>query len=109
MTTFTDDLLALMPHMIGFAPQASLNVSGEPTAGATVEYPGLVEQRVRMVRDVQGREVASTVSIYLVTTADIKVTDTVFLPAGFTPASPPIINRARFSDEDGASHVEVYC
>ncbi len=108
MTAFTDDLIDLMPHRPLIAARTGQSVEGAPVFGADVEYVGLIEQKAKMVRDTQGREVVSTTQVYLATTDAIKPDARMTLP-GFTPAQPPIINVARFSDEDGPSHVEVYC
>ena len=108
MSAFIDDFRDVMPHKPKFAARAGRTVEGSPTYGADVEYAGMIEQRARLVRDTQGREVVSTTQVYVATTDEIKPDARVTL-TGFSPPQPPIINVARFSDEAGASHVEVYC
>lgn len=102
-------LLDLMPHTVQLAAESGKNAAAEPTYGADADYQALVQQQARMVRDTQGRMVVSNTQVYLATTDAITPRYRITLPAGFTPQRPPIINVARFSDEDGLHHVEVYC
>ena len=103
--TFSDNFLDLMPHTVKVAPaDAALTVEGQKTWGADVSYTGLVEQKARMVRDSQGRQVVSSSSAYLATADDIKTDARVTLPSGFTPQQPKIVVVERPSDEAGDIH-----
>ena len=74
------------------------------TYGTDVEYAAQIEQKARMVRDDQGRQVVSSTTVYLATTTEIKPDARVTLPSGFTPRSPKIVTVERPSDEAGVSH-----
>lgn len=72
-----------------------------------------IEQVRRIVRDANGKEVVSNTMIFVKPTftdgsaVNIGISDRVTLPAGYTPAQPPIINVERHNDQDGLHHFEV--
>lgn len=103
--SFVDEFTGMMPHTVSVAPASAVNVAGEKSWGADVDYTAMVEQKSRMVRDATGREVMSSASVYLATQADVKADARVTLPTGFTPRQPKIIAVDRPSDEDGVTHV----
>lgn len=106
--TFGDEFLDLMPHHVLVEPWASQDGYGAPTFGAAVEYQCLVQQGVKMIRDISGQERVSMTQIYLATTDAIDPRSRLTLPAGYVPLKPPILAITRFSDETGVCATVVY-
>lgn len=101
-------LLDLLPDTVNIAPYSSIDQHGTVTYGANVEYQARVEGRVRMVRDPEGNERVSTVTVYLASSPGISPKDRLTLPAGYTPSQPRIIAVERMPDENGAYYEAVY-
>lgn len=78
--------------------------------GTAFTVMGRVEQDIKLVRDENGREVASRVALYLKpykTTGEGYVLakgDKITLPAGFLPQEPPIISVQPHYDETATLH-----
>lgn len=103
---FVDEFADMMPHTVLVASaSATMTVEGQKSWGSDVEYAGFVEQKARVVRDSTGRQVMSSTTVYLATSADVKTDARVTLPSGFTPQQPKIIAVDRPSDEGGDIHV----
>lgn len=106
---------ALLIHTITLEKLVSATVAGDKSfdeAGA-ISVKARVEHQVRLVRDASGREVASQTFI-IADCVDVdgnQVTfgpsDRITLPAGFSPAQPPIISVARVDDAVGIDHWEI--
>lgn len=106
---------ALLIHTITLEKLTTSALSGDKSfdeAGA-VGVKGRVEHQVRLVRDPSGREVASQTFI-IADCVDVDgnlvtfgPSDRITLPAGFSPAQPPIISVARIDDATGIDHWEI--
>jgi len=84
------------------------------TYAASKTWLGRVESYGKLVRDNQGREVASNTRFLGRPAASDgsaitpKVGDRITLPAGYDPQQPPIISVRRENDQHGLHHWEVY-
>lgn len=106
--TMMDELADLMPHTIAIKPFSSDDKYGDPAFGASVNYTGQIEQKSKLVRDLNGKEVVSQTRVYLNTTTVIGKKDEVTLPSGYDPQTPPIINVEISSDENGIQHAVIF-
>ena len=72
-----------------------------------------IEQRSKLTRDAQGKEVVSNTTLLLKpvaedgTTIVVGPSDRFTLPAGYTPQQPPIISVERHNDEGSLHHWAV--
>jgi len=103
----------LLIHTITVEPPSTTAASGDKTFGASVAVKARVQHDVRNVRDSAGREVVSQTFI-IASPTDVDgnavafgPSDRITLPAGFTPARPPILSIARLDDHAGLHHWEI--
>lgn len=103
-------LLALMIQTVGLAAQSGTTGAGYavPTYGSVTTYAARLEFKDEWVRAHDGREIAARGRAY-VNIGSIgaipDVTAQVTLPAGYTPAHPPILDVQPIFDEQGLNHV----
>lgn len=106
--TFANKFLDWCPFMITVEPFTGVDAYGQSTYGAGTTYQCQIEDRVRMVRDVQGQERASTSKVYVIG-GPIDPRDRITMPNTFKgPTQPPILAVSNLNDKDGFSHSEVY-
>lgn len=106
------ELLDLMTETVLVEPLASLNGSGagQYTPGSGRNWKARIEQRNRLTRDRDGREVVSQTQLTMAPTSvdgsltSIAVGDRITLAAGYSPQQPPIIAVSRLADVDGSVH-----
>lgn len=103
-----DDVEDLFVHTVTIAPYSSVNSYGEASYGTAVSYTAYVEGKQRMIRDSQGQERVSSVTVYLATTAALSPKDKLTLPSGWTPQTPAILAVQRVADDRGDHHVVLY-
>jgi hypothetical protein len=82
---------------------------GRPQYGPGVIYQCCKEDRVHMVRDIQGVERVSSTTLYLAG-GPFDPHDRVTLPSSFKgPSSPPVINVLNIDDRGGVfDHSEIH-
>lgn len=108
--TLSGALASLMKDSIGWEARTGMSASQAPTYAASKTALGRIEQHTRLVRDAQGREVASNTRLFLRprlsdgTAFTPKVGDRFTLPAGYDPQQPPVISVQRENDEVGLHH-----
>jgi hypothetical protein len=105
-------LAALMRDSVTVEAYAGTrNGAGEKNYGAGTVYTCRVSGRNVMVRDKQGNERVSTVTVVLDRAVDaMGPEDRITLPARFVPRQPPIIAIKRvIDDDDSLTHTTVYC
>lgn len=104
------DWFDLMADTVSVAPWTGADAFGAPTYGSPVTYPAHIAGKIAMVRNLQGEEQVSTVTVYLGSaTAGVKAEDLLVLPTRFQPQSPAIVSVAKVSDENGPHHEVLYC
>lgn len=104
---FETEFLTLMPSTITVKAYTSFNQYGEPsysTSGTT--YRALIQEQPTEITDAFGREVISSHTIYVASTARIPLTSKLELPDGTDPA---IIRSDVMYDQDGIHHVVLFC
>lgn len=96
---------------VTLTPQSSRDGWGKAGgAGTAKTVAARIEQDMKLVRDENGREVASRVAIYLKPTDStgaaytIAKGDKITLPSGFVPQEPPIISVQPHYDESAVIH-----
>ena len=108
------------PTTVVYSTQASMSLSGAQTfSTSTYTITARIEHETKLVRDSYGREVVSVCQVYLKpfsttgATYVPTITGQITLPAGNTPATPPIINVLRIDDAvsegGGVHHFEIQC
>jgi hypothetical protein len=81
---------------------------GRPQYGPAVQMACYVDEKVRMVRDFQGNERASTTTLYILG-GPLDPHDRITMPGSFKgPSQPPVIWVANVNDRNEFSHSEVY-
>lgn len=91
-------LKRMLVHQVLVAPHVSTGGGGARTYGPDRIVRARVEPEQRLVRDRNGREVASSTVVFLEpvdltgATLTLGLDDRVTLPAGFAPQAPPIIS-----------------
>ena len=99
-----------MPHRIVIEPVDGRDAYGQLTYGAAQTYQARIVGKARLVRDFAGKEVASTITIYVAGAPDVRPEDRLTLPAGdFAVEQPPILSAGRHWDETGLHHAVLYC
>lgn len=97
-------LLTLLNQTITLAPATGLDGYGKATYGTAVSVPALVEQRLKMIRDAQGREVVSSTQAFVDGTTVVTTESKITLPDGSTPV---ILAVASMPDVDGTIYSKV--
>jgi len=123
--SFERDFFEMMPETVSYRAYSSLSTDGyaskvySPAATDTAKsVRARVEPHKTIVKDVNGREVVSSIRVFLApwstagTSDSINVgpSDLITLPSGFLLAgssAPPIIAAYRTQDEGGMHHNEV--
>lgn len=100
-----DDLLTTSVDVEVWASQDEYGVV---TYADAVSVQARVSGRLRVVTTPTGEERVSTVSVYLKDPIGVTVRDRVTLPAGWTPAQPPILAVGRCPDETGVIYETIY-
>ena len=85
----------------------------KPAYGADVPYACRISLKDELVRSRDGREIAARGKVYLrpatgllfAASAVPSTKDRITLPAGYVPASPPILDVQPEQDEQGVHHV----
>lgn len=99
------EYLGMMPNIVKLEPFSSLDAFGEPSFGAAQSFRARIELKGRLIRDNQGREVASRGRVFLATTAPPSTKDRLTLPAPYEPTNPLILDVRPVEDESGIHHV----
>jgi len=94
---------------ITLEPIDSSDAYGQSTYGSPIaDIPCHIEEKVRMIRDAQGQERASTTTLYVIG-GPIDPRDRITMPGSFKgPSQPPILSVSNVNDKAGFSHSEVY-
>jgi hypothetical protein len=86
----------------------SFDEYGNPIRGLATPMTCYIDERVRMIRDFQGNERASTTTVYLLG-GPVDAHDRITMPGSFKGHSqPPIIWVRNVNDRNEFSHSEVY-
>jgi|SRR5215467_1358151 len=106
---FAQHFLDWATQNVTIEPYSSSDPYGANLYGAPVSIPCVIEEKIRMIRDVNGQERMSTTTLYLISDAPIDPRSRVTLPVMFQGAPKlPIGNVSNYSDQHGYSHTEVY-
>jgi len=103
-----DEFLNLTVTVTPYGSRDGWGAAGGASSAFTVM--ARVEQDIRLVRDQNGREVASNVAVFMKpykTTGEgyvLAKLDKITLPTGFLPQEPPIISVQPHFDESAALH-----
>jgi hypothetical protein len=122
MSDFVVDFLDMMPDRVRVVPVALDEYGDYVASGSDFYVQCRIEGRNRMVRDLSGREIISTVQLYVGGTVDINTgeVDTTpallttdahryVLPARFIPSGElTAVNVERCADESGPSFEVVF-
>lgn len=106
---FIGDLEDFFDKTVTIEPFVSRDQYGKPNSGTSgygppVQYPANIPVALRQmaVRTKDGTSVFGRGPIYLpVAPMTITVNDRITLPAGYSPAQPPILQVSPFGDEEG--------
>jgi hypothetical protein len=104
--TFLGDIEDLLPDTITVQSVTGRDVHNQLTFGTARTVACLVEGKTQIVRDVNGDDVTSAVTIY--GTSGLSVYDKITLPSRFDPRSPRILTIERNVDELGNGFDVVY-
>jgi hypothetical protein len=99
---------ALCTETVTIEPYAGQDAYTKPTFGEAVTVRCRVSGRARLVVTANGEERTSNVQVYLVSSPGVSNKDRITLPAGWTPAQPPILAIGRSPDETGAIYETIY-
>lgn len=103
-----DEWLDFMPETLRTRAFVSRSVSGKPSYSPAVNsYPCRVEMRNHKIVNRSGQEVLAKGKIFVGTTDSIGIDDLIILPAGYVPASPPLLDVNIQADESGTHHVTL--
>jgi hypothetical protein len=81
---------------------------GRPLYGPAAQFDSYIEEKVRMVRDLQGDERPSNTKLYIAG-GPFDPHDRITMPASFKgPSQPPVISVSNVNDRAEFSHSEVY-
>lgn len=103
------ELLELYVDSITIEPSPTISKSAQNAYGAAVTHAAKIEGKRRLVKDANGRERLSTVTVYLTDVVTVDVNDRITLPAVWVPRSPQIMAIERLGDETGGHHSVIYC
>lgn len=98
----------LLHQTITLEPWAGRDGYGAPSYGAAVSYSARVVGKQMLVRDMQGQEVTSQFTIYLLSNVAVDGRSRITLPAGYSPTNPPILSVGTYPDEDGIHHTTIF-
>lgn len=105
--SFEADFLDFMNSTISVKAYTSFNQYGEPAFSTTATtYRAYIQEKPTEITDAFGREVISSHTIYVASTARIDITSHLDLPDG---TDPNIIRSDVMYDEDGIHHVVLFC
>lgn len=107
--TWDRELEDLFTTTVTYTPHASMTVYGAQTfSTAALTVACRIEHDTRMVRDITGRMVVSEAALFMKPTSSagttygpVTIKDSITLPTGYDPTSPPLISVSRVNDEDG--------
>lgn len=106
--SFEREFLDCMTEAIEYqAPDGSFTARGQPGLGAAVSIQARIVEENTIIFDDEGLQRVAAVTIWLATTSVLDPEGKLTLPANFTPRCPPILEVARFPDEDGAHHTRI--
>lgn len=117
MDSLIDELLELVPDVIGVEPFLSTDSHGEVTYGELVEYPARFIGRTKIAQDSDGQERVSNIQAVILGAYSVSPQDRFTVPERFSldPNStdirmrqPAAISIDRETDENGAHHSTVY-
>lgn len=103
------DWARMFTDVVTVAPVTGHDNSGKRQFGTAVTYSAWINRRQRIVRNRQGQEVVSNMTVRLLTKDVITPEARLTLPAGYVPQQPELISTAMPRDERGVHHVVVYC
>lgn len=109
--SFATKFSAWCPFRAEIEPYTGSNDYGVSTYGAKVsDIPCMIEERIRLVRDLAGNERASNTTLYLLAAGAVDSRSKITMPTEYKGiANPPIITVSNFYDRTGEySHSEVY-
>lgn len=105
---------SMFTQTIRVSPYTGVDGYGKASYGQAVDYRARVVGRMRMARDVSGKEVVSTQTVYLQSNDAIDPKDKVTLSTGDVGSTdpvrinPPLIGVGRFPDEQGQLYTTLY-
>lgn len=106
--------LHMMPNTVQLAARSGSDEFGAPTFGSDVSYRARLVYIRRMVRNAQGQEVVSNMTVHLATNALVSPQDRVTLSTGDVGSTeswsltPPILSVGRLPDKAGWHHTVLY-
>lgn len=108
-----EPLLSMCRHTVVVEPYAGTGAFGERVYGAATSEAARVVGQRKIVKDAAGKEVVSTITVYVARDVVIDPRSRVTLPAGtFTghTSQPPIVSTGYFPDAtaDGLTHSTIY-
>ena len=104
----------LFTQTVTISPYTGQSGYGVPTYGAGVVYRARVVGKHRLARDLAGKEVVSTQTVYLQSNKAVDPKDKVTLSTGdagsteATRLTPPLISVGRYRFERGAHHSVLF-
>ena len=106
---FASDFADMMPHVVRISHWlGTFDRYGEPQRGDAVETQCLIEEKVRIVKDMKGVDRVSNSTVYVLG-GPVNPNDSIVMPPEFTgPAQPAVLAISNLSDEDGFDHAELY-
>jgi hypothetical protein len=105
------ELDELLVDEVTLAAPGAKDFYTQQSAGASSDlYRCKIDGRVKMIRDLSGREQVSTVQVYLnQLITGIDPTWVITLPARYAPTQPPILLVETFTDEEAGHHTVIHC
>ena len=102
--SFEDDFLELMPDTITCKAATGVNLHGERTYGTGTKVRARVVYVQRIVRQIDGQELESLVTVYCAGAPGVGENDLIELPNGH---ALPVSRVRRYGDEAGVHHEEL--
>ena len=97
--------LSMMPDTVTVYPVSSLDNYGKRTWSATgTSYSCRIQATPGLIRDVEGREVVVTATIYLYGSPTLTTDHKVVLPDS---SAPVIVSVSRVNDDTGGHHTVI--
>lgn len=109
MASDIGDWLDMMPDTVIFYARTGRDDQGKPVFSSTPSspIPCRVQMENHLIVDGKGREILARGKIILGSTFAPDIEDKIVLPAGYTPASPPMLAVNPEPDESGPHHTTI--
>jgi hypothetical protein len=101
---FDPEFLELMPDTITYRPKTTMDSYGRETYGDPVVIRCRIVGKPRLIRNVEGDQVAVSTTIYTGGAFGIEADGEITMPDG---SKPPIQAVYTYPDEEGPHHQEV--